>query len=305
MEKLTFKEGFLEYLADCKRRNLSEDTLKHYEESFKQIFKVIPEDLPVEEFNKQWFNRFIDEESAKGLSSYTVYTRCIDLRTIVNYFIQEDYCDYFAIRMPKYTYELKEPYTDEEIKILLQKPNRNCSFIEYQTWVAINILLSTGIRSKSLRYLKCSDVDFNNAVLKVNVTKNGKPLILPLNADCLKVLNNYLRRREGGPDDYLICNQYGELLASSDWRKHLRAYNNARGVEGGSHKFRHTFAKKWIMSGGSMLTLSRILGHADMRTTQKYVNLLVTDLAQEMAGFNLLNDYQPKEKQFTSKRKKF
>ena len=51
--------------------------------------------------------------------------------------------------MKKYKGEepIKETYTDEELKILLQKPNmKKCTFAEYRTWVVVNFLINSGSR---------------------------------------------------------------------------------------------------------------------------------------------------------------
>ena len=41
----TFREGFEEYILDCKARNLRDGTINHYQESIKQIYKRITPDL--------------------------------------------------------------------------------------------------------------------------------------------------------------------------------------------------------------------------------------------------------------------
>ena len=63
------------------------------------------------------------------------------------------------------------------------------------SWVIVNFLLSTGVRQNSLINVKIRDVDFDNSVVYVNMTKNRKPLIIPLNEDILKILKEYLQYR--------------------------------------------------------------------------------------------------------------
>ena len=62
----------------------------------------------------------------------------------------------------------------------------------------VNFLLSTGIRQNSLVNIKIRDVDFDNSVVYVNTTMNRKPLIIPLNEDIIKILQEYLQYRGGG-----------------------------------------------------------------------------------------------------------
>ena len=104
-------------------------------------------------------------------------------------------CQYipsFEIPLPKADKAPIETYTDEELKKLLKKPDvRKCIFSTYRSWVIVNFLLSTGIRQNSLVNIKIKDLDFDNAVVYVNTTKNRKPLIIPLNEDIVKILQEY------------------------------------------------------------------------------------------------------------------
>ena len=78
--------------------------------------------------------------------------------------------------------------------------------------VIVNFLLSTGIRQNSLINIKIKDVDFDNDIVYINTTKNRKSLIIPLNEDIVKILQEYLKYRGGGADDWLFCSIYGEKM---------------------------------------------------------------------------------------------
>ena len=70
-------------------------------------------------------------------------------------------------------------------------------------------------------------------------------------------------------------------------------YNKKRGVERtGIHRFRHTFAKQWVLMGGNVVTLQKILGHSSLEITQNYLNLLVSDIAQDVEDFNVLRQFK-------------
>lgn len=124
-------------------------------------------------------------------------------------------------------------------------------------------------------------------------TKNRKSLIIPLNSDIKKILQEYLRYRKGESDDYLFCNIYGKQLAKSTLTHTILEYNNKRKVEkAGTHRYRHTFAKKWILMGGNLVTLQKILGHSSLQITQNYINLLVSDTAKDIEEFNILREFK-------------
>ena len=72
----------------------------------------------------------------------------------------------------------------------------------------------------------------------------------------------------------------------------LYHYNKNRGLATtGIHRYRHTFAKQWILNGGNVVALSRLLGHSSLDITQNYINLLVSDVAKQVQEINLLDKF--------------
>ena len=177
--------------------------------------------------------------------------------------------------------------------MLLKKPNlKKCGFTEYKCWVMVNFLLSTGVRQNSLINIRINDVDFETDTIHVNVTKNRKPLLIPMNKDIRRVLEEYLKYRQATDlNDYLFCNEYGFKLVKSTLYHSMYEYNKRRGVEKtGLHRYRHTFAKKWVLMGGNVVTLQKILGHSSLEITQNYLNLLVCDIRNEVEEFSILKE---------------
>ena len=293
---MTFEEGCKEYLENCKARNLRNGTLRHYTDTITQLYKYIDPKMPIEEITIDLYDQFIkDLRSNNTMNDTTLYTYGRDLKTILYYLMRQEYIPNFKIKQAKADKQPIETYTDEELRRLLKKPNlKQCTFHEFKSWVMVNFLLSTGVRQNSLINIRIKDVDFDNEVVYINVTKNRKPLIVPLNNDILKILREYLKyRNHESNDEYLFCNVFGKQLKKSTVYGGLCQYTRSRNVETtGMHRFRHTFAKKWVIMGGNVVTLSKILGHSSIAITENYLNILTCDLKKDVDKFNILQEFK-------------
>ena len=291
----TFAQGCEEYLDNCCARNLRDGTIKHYRDSIRQIQKYIDGDMYIRDITKETFDSFIKAlRNNKNLNSMSIYTYSRDFKTILNFFMRREYLQAFKVQLMKADKKPIETYSDAELIRLLKKPNlQHCSFTEYKSWVIVNFLLSTGIRQRSLMNIQIKDIDFDNDVVNINATKNGKPLIIPLNSDIIKILKEYLKYRNGAPEDYLFCNVFGKQLTKSTLYHQMYEYNKSRGVEKtGLHRYRHTFAKKWVLMGGNVVTLQKILSHSSLEITQNYLNMLVSDIREDIEEFNILREFK-------------
>ena len=297
--KVTFEEGCNKYLDNCRQRNLREGTINHYKQSYTQFYKYFDANMPVENFTSDMYKQYVVflRNTLQNDVSINSYLR--DLITTLHFLMNEGYVEPFKMQAIKVDRTNVETYSDDELRTLLQKPNiKKCSFTEYQSWVMTNFLFSTGIRQRSLMYIKVKDIDFDNNVVYVNVTKNRKPLLVPINQTMAHILNEYLKyRKYKSKDDFLFCNVFGEQLVKSTCYHMLYEYNKRRGVETtGIHRYRHTFARQWILNGGNVVSLSRLLGHSSLQITQNYINLLVSDVAKEVDTINLLDKFSNRKR---------
>lgn len=296
--ELTLRDGCNKYINNCKQRNLREHTIKHYQQSYQKLFTFFDEDMSLNDFTKESYNEYVIflKDTLTNDISINAYLR--DLITTIHFLQREGYVDQFKMQSIKTDKHTIETYTDRELSLLLKKPNiKKCSFVEYQCWVICNFLLSTGVRQRSLMNIKVKDIDFDNNLVSLSHTKNRKTLLIPLNSSMILILHEFLKyRKPKNNEDYLFCNTFGQQLTKSTSYHMLYFYNKGRGVEKtGLHRWRHTFAKQWILSGGNVVTLSRLLGHSSLDITQNYLNMLISDLAKEVDEIDLLGKYSERK----------
>lgn len=289
---LTVQEAFKEYQRFNALRNLAEQTLIHKEQHIKSFFEFIDdESYLIKDVNKKLVESYNYHLKNNDIKAVTVNTYLRNIRAFINWCADNDYIERFKITMLKVDVEIKETYSENQLKLLIEKPDtKSCSFVEYRSWVLINYLLSTGNRLGTIIGLKIGDIDFENEMVAMRTVKNRKQQIIPLSHNMCDILKEYLTFRKGEPDDFLFISTYGEQLTKGAFEKSMERYNTDRGVNVTSiHAFRHSFAKLYVKNGGDVFRLQKLLGHSDISTTKIYVNLFANDIKENYEKFNPLD----------------
>lgn len=291
---LTVLKAFKDFKDKCQIKNLSKETIKLYENQFTIFYRFLDDtSLLISEVTSKTVDNFILDlrSDNHNCNEITINSYLRGIRAFLYYCMDMDYLPQFKIHIPKVDKKLKETYTDTELKVLLKKPDlKTCSFSEYKIWVFSNYLLATGNRISTALNVKIEDIDFTNGLIQLNHTKNRTSQLIPLSQTLATILKEYLKYRKGTPKDYVFCNTYGNKGDIRTYQDMLAAYNRRKGIEKTSaHLYRHTFAKKWILNGGDIFRLQKILGHSDLAVVKEYVQMFGSDLSVDFDKFNPLD----------------
>lgn len=280
--------AFEEFISICKGKNLSPATIRNYNHQWIQFVKWFESDA-VQHISQDTISAYVKYLQNKEMKVESINTALRNIKSILNYFYSQNYCQPVKISLLKTEVKIRDCYTFEELEIMLKKPSmKGISFPEFRTWAIVNFLVGTGCRARSLVNVRIQDLDFDNRLIKFTSTKNRMHQILPLPDSLQQVLKQYLKHRQGQPEDYLFPSESNSRLLESSVYHSIERYNHSRGIErAGVHLFRHSFAKNWILSGGNVFMLQKQLGHRSLVMTQRYANIFDTDL-QGTGQFNLL-----------------
>ena len=298
-QNLTIKQAHELFIRKCTVQNLSEKTLKVYNNHFGIFSLTVNVDDPINTITSATVDDFVLYlRSNNKCNEITINSYLWSIRAFLYYCMEENYIPSFKIKMIKAEKKIKETYSDAELERLLRKPDiKSCSFTTYKTWVFENYLLGTGNRLSTALNVKVKDIDFYNHTITLAKTKNRRQQIIPLSRSLAEILTAYLEIRGNEPDNYVFCNQYGEQGNARTYQDLVAKYNHQRGVVKKSiHLFRHTFAKQWILSGGDIFRLQKILGHSDLSVTKEYVQMFGADLQMDFERFNPLDNLRANEK---------
>lgn len=276
-------EYFDDFILTKKGLGISDKTIKSYEDHFHAAGKYIDWQKPIEEIDMFDINGMISALRDRDYSPRTIATYVVAVKTFFSWAQKEGLS---TLNVPLYKHEesIKETYTDEELRLLLKKPNtRKCVFSEYRNWVIINLLLNSGCRASTIRNIKVSDVDIEGGFCYFRHTKNKKTQVSPLCSDMRIIFEEYLKIRKGKDNDFLFPNEFNGQMGETCLVSAIQRYNRSRGVEKTSiHLFRHTFARKYLLDcGGNAFTLQKLLGHSTLEMTRKYCELFNADILRD------------------------
>ena len=294
----SFREVFEEFVISKTAHGVSDATINNYHYHLKNIANYLDLEQTFENITKKDIERMVVEMRKKGIKHNSIATYLRMLKTFYNWCKEENFS---YVKVPTFAEKetVKETYTDEELKRLLKRPDKGCAFSEFRNWVIVNFLMNSGCRSATVRNIQNKDVDLESMHVTFRHNKNGRIQIIPLCSLMGNILNQYMKVRRGKPEDYLFCDIYGGMLTEDALRHAIAHYNKSRGVRTTSiHKFRHTFARKYLVDcGGNAFTLQKLLGHSTLNMTKHYCRIFDTDIAKDYDMFSPLAQItKPKER---------
>ena len=283
----SIQDCYEEFMLSCRAKNLSKATLNYYSQCYQLFKEVVDTDESITSITNRTIKKFtIYLQDRTNCNSNSINNRLRGIRTFLNYCYDMEYINKVKVTMIKVDTEQKEPYTREEIVKLLTL-SKNPSYTEYRNYCIVSTFLATGIRLNTLINLKVTDINFEEGTIRLTTTKNRKAQLVPLPNKLAIVLSKYIRKVK--PTEYLFTNRSGTQLTSNGVKLAIRSYNRSKGVDKTSiHLFRHTFAKNYLISGGDVFRLQRLLGHSTLDMTRHYVNLYCSDLVNDTDKYCLL-----------------
>lgn len=161
---------------------------------------------------------------------------------------------------------------------------------EEQVYTLYTTATFTGMRCGEVAGLRWDCVDFERRLIHVirsyeGPTKSGKGRFVPILDPLLPVLRAWRLKSRG---DFVFINRSDKMYTDSSrifqevFQRVLQRAGFPRGYIT-FHDLRHTFASHWMMGGGGMFDLQKILGHSDPKMTMRYAHLSPEAFAKDYA----------------------
>jgi integrase/recombinase XerD len=162
------------------------------------------------------------------------------------------------------------------------------SFRTSRDLAIVGLMLLHGLRSAEVMALNRDDVLLAEAQLRVR-GKGNKLRFLPLAPESIQLLDHYLRLERPNPCSPALFVSLkgparGTRMSTAGLRSLFRYHRQTTGIKlAHPHRFRHTFASDMVRAGISLPALMQLMGHADIQTTLRYVQITPQDVYVEYA----------------------
>ena len=152
----------------------------------------------------------------------------------------------------------------------------------FRNYLFFRILLDTGLRLSEITNLRIIDLELEENLIHVRTTKTDVDRYVAITRSTKVLLNKFLILQD--VNNYIFTNfKDDEPMSTSSVesfvyriKKKLKIKENIT-----PHKWRHTFATNFLRSGGNIETLRILMGHSNLKTTQKYLHLSKQDILTE------------------------
>lgn len=180
---------------------------------------------------------------------------------------------------------LKQPTVDETSKdvVTQEEIQRVLTLLDkarnYRDGALVAVLYDTGMRATELADCKLEQVSLDNGLIRLIKTKNHRERIVSIGPSTVRLVDRYLRRRNGGA--YLFESKQGKLTRSGVYAL-VRAAFAAAGVTAviGAHDLRHTAASHMVdsVTESEMMAL---FGWSDPEMARHYARAAIEKAAIE------------------------
>ena len=248
------------------------------------------------ELTTRYANHCLCHEVQGGLAPQSIHGYVRALRAFATWLQEEGYTKdniFKGIKPPHVPQVLIQPLTEDEVRRVLVATQQHTG--EAVRNYAINLLfLDTGIRLSELVHLKISDIDFTAGQFKV-FGKGAKERIVPMGLTTRRAIIRYVEHYRPQPvnlneNRLFLTAAGGAVTARSVEQMIERLAQRADIPRLHAHLLRHTFAVRYLVNGGDVFTLQKILGHTTLEMTRKYVTLASTDVKEKHRQYSPIDN---------------
>lgn len=285
-ETISLLNRFLSYLTV--ERGLSKNTVTSYYMDLKGFFSYLavfhPLNISTSAFTREDIVNYMgklkdDRRSASSVCRFVSSIKSFSKFLITEKIIPEDPTE--TLRTPKQWERLPKALGMDAIKKLLNLDHEPSTFSLQPLFIRdsamLELLYSSGLRVSEIISIKINDLNFEGGFLRV-VGKGSKERVVPMNHRAIAKIKRYML--ELRPDliknrqsSYLFLTNRGMPMTRQRFWQALKKFGDMAGLKLTPHTIRHSFATHLLEGGADLRSVQKMLGHADISTTQIYTKV--------------------------------
>jgi integrase/recombinase XerD len=294
LDMLTAERGAAHNTRQAYWRDLADVSLYLRKQRNVEINKASTEDL------KDYLNDLSNKIHVKGenkgqIAVRTVARRLSAMRQFYRYLISENMRDddpTTTIESPKQGRTLPKTLSEEEVAQLIKTAGQGGGADSIRLVCLLEMLYATGLRVSELVGLPMAAISENREFMMVE-GKGGRERMIPLSEPAQAAIKNYLAVREqfigtenkAAQERSFFPSKTSESghLTRQRFAQLLKDLARDAKVEEGRvspHILRHAFATHLLKRGADLRSVQKMLGHADIATTQIYTHIVGEDAKQ-------------------------
>ena len=293
------QENFLEMLVT--ERNAATNTIDAYRRDLEDLDHFLNKTArDVLTVSQKGISDYIQSLSQLGLSAATQARRLSAIKQFFDFMLSEGVRSVnpaMNVDSPRNSRRLPKYLSVEEVDLLLEATAGDGRG-HYRLFALLQILYATGIRVSELVSLPFPVMREEENFLIVR-GKGDKERLVPVNESAKQALGNYLEVRQKklgsgayspwlfpsrGKQGHLTRQRFGQML------KELAKSTTISPERVSPHVLRHAFASHLLANGADLRSLQKMLGHADISTTQIYTHVLAERLVKIVQEHHPLAD---------------
>lgn len=273
-------QEFQHFLLSCDR---SASTIENYNIVFRKFLRTFPCDIRFAKVVD--LAEFISEPS---LSSSTLHQRYSCFKRLYEWMIENEKVlinPVVKINSPKVVKGLPTRImtVHETMKMLDSVPPNKNKPSQYRNRLIMELLYSCSLRRGEVSALDIDDYDPSTRSLRIRgaTTKTRGGRLLPVGKIAAEMLETYLKEvRPPNPSKALFINKFRRRLEPISITAIVKKVREETGIKtnASSHSYRKSSATHMLRNGGSLIQVSRLLGHTDISATEVYTKVYPKDI---------------------------
>jgi len=278
-DSLPMREAHTKFLKFLEEKNRASATILAYGKDIEQLIEYLEEKgkKNVDQVLGDDLKEFMQSLANEGYTPKSISRKTNSTKTFFRFlkagnFIQDDPAS--SVSHPKY--EVKPPRVLSKLEY---RALRDACRDDIRTSAIVEILLQTGIRIGELATLTVDDVKGDKMVVRDEQGKEDRDI--PLNKAVQVSIQNWLKERPESTSHALFITKTGNPLLVRNIRTSIDRYFKLAGINNAKvNDLRHTFIAHHLMSGASLVLVSKLAGHKRLSTTEKYLDLIKDKIEQ-------------------------